>query len=125
MSQGDKKQSESLKPAVEAFNSAFRWEDYTAAMAFVPSVKKEQFWAAVDKFKGKIHIVDYQIRDVTHEEKSCSASAILSFQYWRTDSPVLQKVTFTQKWYYVPDKKDKEKGWKVQSSGFGAMVAAP
>ncbi len=119
----DKKLSGALKPAIEAFNSAFRWEDYPTAMAFVPAAKKEQFWAAVDKFKGKIHLVDYQIRDIAHQEGACTASAIIYFQYWRTDSPVVQTVTFTQKWFYVESENAKEKGWKVQSSGYGAMTA--
>ena len=43
----DKKLEASLKLAVDAFNSAFRWEDYVGAAALVPKDKKEQFWAEV------------------------------------------------------------------------------
>ncbi len=121
----DKRQSESLKSSIDAFNGAFRWEDYPTAMAFVPAVKKEAFWAAVDRFKGKIHIVDYQIRGIAHVEGTCSASATLYFQFWRTDSPILQTRTFTQEWYYIANEKDRDRGWKVQSSGYGALTAAP
>ncbi len=116
----EKKKAEIFKASVEAFNGAFRWEDYAAAAGFVPPGKIERFWAAVDIFKGKIHIVDYQIRGLDHVEGSCSGTATLYFQYWRTDSPNLRAVSFPQKWYYL----EKEKHWKVQDSGFGAMTRA-
>jgi hypothetical protein len=123
----EKKLGESLKLSVEAFNSAFRWEEYKEAAAFVPSGKKEQFWAEVDGFKGKIRIVEYTLRDVDLKDKNCSASVIMYFQFWRLEQPTLQTVTFTQKWYFVQkDKQGKagDSGWKVSDSGFGAMLKA-
>jgi hypothetical protein len=114
----EKKLEDSLKLSVEAFNSSFRWEDYKEASAFVPPDKKEQFWAEVDKFKGKIRIVEYNIREVELRDKSSSASTLLQFQFWRLESPTLQTVTFTQKWYYT----EKDKLWKVSHSGFGAIT---
>ncbi|MGA2401399.1 MAG: hypothetical protein ABSG91_06805 [Syntrophobacteraceae bacterium] len=114
----EKKSLESLKASVDAFNSTLRWEDYTSAAAFVPADKKEQFWAYADRFKGKIHIIDYQVREVAHMEKSRSATAIVFFQYWRTDSPTVRTVNISQKWYY--DEKDKV--WKVYNSGFGVIA---
>jgi hypothetical protein len=114
----DKKLGESLKLSVDAFNSAFRCEEYTEAAAFVPADKKERFWAEADKFKGKIRISDYNMREVELKDKSTSANPILYFQFWRLESPTLQSVTFTQKWYF--DQKDKQ--WKVIDSGFGAIT---
>jgi hypothetical protein len=114
----DKKLEDSLKLSVDAFNSAFRWEDYREAAAFVPPDKKEHFWAEVDRFKGKIRIVDFNLREVELKEKSTSAGATLHFQFWRLESPTLQTVTFTQKWYFV----EKDKQWKVSDSGFGAIT---
>ena len=78
---------EALKASIEAYNSDFRWEDYTAAAAFVPADKKEQFWTEVDRFKGKIRITDYQVREVTQEEKGHRGTAIIYLQYWRVASP--------------------------------------
>ncbi len=114
----DKKLGESLKLSVDAFNDAFRFEEYTEAAAFVPADKKERFWAEVDGFKGKIRIADFDVREVEHKDKSTSANPILYFQFWRLDSPILQTVTLTQKWYF--DQKDKQ--WKVSDSGFGAIT---
>ena len=114
----DKTLEGSLKFAVDAFNSAFRWEDYTGAAAFVPKDKKEQFWAEVDKFKGKIRITDFNLREVELKDKNTSADAIMSFQFWHLESPTLKTVTLTQKWHY--DEKDKH--WKLNDSGFGAVI---
>jgi hypothetical protein len=114
----DKKLEDSLKLSVDAFNSAFKWEEYTEAAAFVPTGKKEHFWAEADRFKGKIRITDYNLREVEHKDKSTSANPILYFQFWRLESPTLQSVTFTQKWSF--DQKDKH--WKVIDSGFGAIT---
>ena len=113
-----KKLEDALKVSVDAFNSAFRWEDYREAAAFVPPDKKEQFWAEVDKFKGKIRITDFNLREVELKDKSTSADAILYFQFWRLESPTLQTVTFTQKWRYT----EKDKHWKLSDSGFGVIT---
>ncbi len=114
----EKKLEESLKSSVDAFNADFKWEDYSAADAFVPSDKKEAFWAEVDKFKGKIRLTEYELREVTLKDRSGSATALLHFQYWRPEAPTLESVTFTQKWYYI----EKDKLWKVSDSGFGAIT---
>jgi hypothetical protein len=114
----EKKLEELLKLSVDAFNGAFRWEDYVQAAAFVPKDKEERFWAEVDKFKGKIRITDYEVREVEFKDERSSGTAILHFQYWRPASPTLESVTFTQKWYYS----EKDKLWKVSDSGFGAIT---
>ena len=84
----------------------------------MPADKKEHFWAEVDRFKGKIRITDYNLREVEQKDKSASANAILYFQFWRLESPTLQAVTFTQKWSFD----QKEKQWKVSDSGFRAIT---
>ncbi len=114
----DKNLDASLKLSVDAFNGAFRSEDYTEAAAFVPADKRERFWAEVDRFKGKIRITDFNLREVEHKDKGTSANPIMYFQFYRLDSATLQTVTFTQKWYF--DQKDKR--WKVIDSGFGAIT---
>ena len=116
----EKKLMEALKASVEAYNSAIRWEDYTEAAAFVPADKKEQFWAETDRFKGKVRIVDFQVREVTPGEKGHKGTAIIYFQYWRLASPTVQTLTISQKWFFI----DKEKAWKVAESGFGRLTRA-
>jgi len=115
---GDEKDKEALKASIEAFNQAFRWEDYNSASVFVPSGGKMRFWQEVDLFKGKIKIIDYQIRDIDHIEKSGVATAILHFQYYRPEVSTLQKVSFSQKWLFS----EKDKGWILGQSGFEAMT---
>jgi hypothetical protein len=88
------------------------------AAAFVPKDKKEQFWVEVDKFKGKIRIVEFNLREVELTDKSAGANVIMHFQFWRLESPTVQTVTFTQKWHYT----EKDKQWRVSDSGYGAIV---
>jgi hypothetical protein len=114
----EKKELESLRNSVDTFNGAFRWEEYTQAADYVPRDKKEGFWKEVDKFKGKVRISDYEVREVTLASRGASGIAILRFQYWRAEAPILRDVTFTQKWYY----NEKDKLWRVSESGFGAIT---
>jgi hypothetical protein len=116
----EKKLMEALKASVEAYNNAIRWEDYTTAAEFVPAGKKEQFWTEADRFKGKIRIVDFQVREVTPEEKGHRGTAIIYLQYWRLASPTVVSLTISQKWFFI----DKEKCWKVADSGFGPLTRA-
>lgn len=113
----EKNLEESLKASVELFNSAFRWEDYAQASAFVPAAKKEAFWAEVDRFKGRVRLTEYEVREIDIREQRFYGTAILRFQYWRLESPTLENVTFTQKWYFS----EKDKLWKVIESGFEAI----
>ncbi len=113
----EKKGLESLKSSVEAFNAAFKWEEYTTAADFLPHEKKAEFWKEVDQFKGKLRITDIEVRDVEVATKGTSGVAILHFQYWRPEAPVLKEATITQRWYYT----DKDKLWRVSDSGFEAI----
>lgn len=112
------KEKKNLNSSVEAFNRSFRWEDYEAAAMFIEPDNKLQFWKLTDKFKGKIHITDYQIRDVDRPEKLPTATAVILFQYYRTAAPSLQTITFEQKWYFS----EKDKIWRVGRIGFDAIV---
>jgi len=106
-----------LKGSLKAFNEAFRSEDYSQASVFVSPDKKEKFWSEADRFKGKIRMAEYELRDMQLDEKKNHATAILNFQYWRTESPILKTVSFTQKWQYS----EKDKTWRVSDSGFEAF----
>lgn len=106
-----------LKDSVEAFNGAFRSEDYKQASVFVSPDKKEKFWSEVDRFQGKIRIADYELRDMQLDEKKKSATAIFCSQYWRAESPTLKTVSFKQNWQYS----EKDKTWRVSDSGFEAF----
>ncbi len=106
-----------LKASVKAFNDAFRSEGYTQASAFVGPDKKEKFWSEVDRFQGKIRIAEYELRDMQLDEKQNHATAILYFQYWRPESPILKTVSLTQTWQYS----EKVKTWRVTDSGFEAF----
>lgn len=118
MGGGGSKGKEGLSASVEAFNRAFKWEDYNAASIFVGFGQKEQFWRDADRFKGKIRITDFQIRDIDHVEKSTTGTAILCMQHYSTSSPTLESVTFSQTWYFS----EKDKGWLVKDTGFQAIL---
>jgi hypothetical protein len=106
-----------LKDSVEAFNGAFRSEDYKRASVFVSPDRKEKFWSEADRFQGKIRIAEYELRDIQLDEKKNCATANFCSQYWRTESPILSTVSFTQKWQYS----EKDKTWRVSDSGFEAF----
>ena len=106
-----------LKGSLKAFNEAFRSEDYSQASVFVSPDKKEKFWSEVDRFQGKIRLAEYELRDMQVDKKNNYATAILYFQYWRPESPILKTVSFTQKWQYS----EKDKTWRVSDSGFEAF----
>ena len=116
-SASDENKDNGLKGSVKAFNEAFRFEDYTQASVFVSPDKKEKFWSEVDRLQGKIRLTGYELRDMQLDEKKSHATAILYFQYWRPESPILKTVSFTQKWQYS----EKDKAWRVSDSGFEAI----
>ena len=116
----EKKLENSLKSSDEAFNAAFKWGDYPEAAAFVPASGKQQFWAEVDRFRNKIRLVDYEFREVELKNKGASGEAIVYFQFWRLESPTLESVTFTQKWFYTA----KDKQWRVSDTGFRAITGS-
>ena len=109
-----------LKDSVKDFNEAFRFEDYAQASVFISPDNKERFWSEVDRFKGKIRLAGYELRDMQLDEKKSHATAILYFQYWRPESPILKTVSFTQKWQYF----EKDKAWRVSDSGFTAFPSS-
>jgi hypothetical protein len=111
--------SDKLKDSVKAFNEAFRFEDYEKASVFVSPDKKEKFWSEVDGFNGKIRIAEYELRDMQPDEKKNHATAIVHFQYWRTESLILNTVSITQKWQCS----EKDKAWRVSDSGFAAFFS--
>jgi hypothetical protein len=112
------KKKESLAVSVEAFNTAFRWEDYKSASVWINPEQKELFWAEVDRFKRKIHLVEFQIRDIDFDEKKPMSTAFVYFQYYRNDAPTLVTVTFPQKWYFS----EMEKCWRLSQSGYQAIT---
>jgi hypothetical protein len=114
------KNENSLKQAVESFNDSFRYEDYTTAAAFVPRDKREEFWAEADRFKGRIRLSEFELREVQCTGKGDLGTALLHFQYWRPEAPVLKSVTFTQRWVFSV----KEKIWRVVYSGYDAIYGA-
>jgi hypothetical protein len=120
-SMGSHKDQDTLQQCVEAFNRAFKWEDYNGAAVWVDRGRREQFWREVDNFKKKIKIVDFQIREIQYQEKAPTGTAIISFQYWRPDAPTLQTATISQKWFFSPA----EKAWQVGQSGYYEITKSP
>jgi hypothetical protein len=117
-SRQDAKMEKGLRESVDAFNFAFRWEEYSAAAAFLPTSRKADFWCLVDTFKGRLRIVDYEVREIELLKGIPRGTAIVAYQYYLSASPILEKATFTQKWYYT----EQDKMWRVERSGFDAIA---
>ena len=108
-----------LKDSIQAFNNAFKFEDYPRAFLLVSPDKKETFWSEADRMKGQIQLAEYELRDIQFDEKKHRATIILNFQYWRTESPILKSVSLSQEWQYF----EKNKTWRVGDSGFEAILS--
>ena len=85
---------------------------------FRASDKKEQFWVYVDKAKGKVRIIEFQVREVAHLGDRAARALNRDLSILAPESPTVQTVTFPQKWHYT----EKDKHWRVYDSGFGAIV---
>jgi hypothetical protein len=110
-------QAKDLDGSVKAFNTAFRFEDYTKASVFVSSDDREKYWSEVDRLNGRIRIAEYELKEMQPDEKKNHATAIVHFQYWLTESPTLKTVSIAQKWQYSKE----DKAWRVSDSGFAAF----
>jgi hypothetical protein len=106
-----------LKDSMEAFNHAFRVQNYADASVFVIPDKVEDFWSEARRFKGRIRLMEYKLKDMQLDKETNQATAILDFQYWRMESPYVQTVSCTQKWQYS----EKDRAWRVSDSGFEAI----
>ncbi len=109
-------QVKDLERSVKAFNAAFRFEDYAKASLFVSPDGVEKFWSEVDSLNG-VRIAEYELRHMQPDEEKNRVTAIVHFQYWRTESPILKTVSIAQKWQYF----EKSKSWRLSDSGLAAF----
>lgn len=116
-SESGKDPNENLKSSINGFNEAFQFEDYSQALAFVIPDKRKNFWSEADRFKGRIQIAKYELRDLELDRNKNHATALMYCEYWRPECPIVKTVSFKQKWQYSKN----DKGWKVSVTGFGAF----
>lgn len=110
--------NKNLKTTVTAFNNDLIFGDYNGASAFVSGNDKKTFWAEVDRLQHGIRLTDFDLRDTKVNEKNKHATVILHFQYYRTESAIVQAALITQEWDYS----QKDKKWRVSDSGLGAFA---
>ena len=117
---GDQKVKKLLSEEVDQFNNDIRWQDFDSAVAFILKANVEHYWSEADRMKRDIRLTEYEVRSIEFSEDCRSVRVLLHFQYWSVDSPILRSVTVTQRWCYDESKKV----WKVNDTGFGAIIRA-
>lgn len=99
-----------LNEAVEAYGQALRWGRYSDADLF--QVAKDGTRTRIDeKTLADIRITDYTVLNQHLNEDATSADVSGEIEYFNTSYATVQKVPFTQKWWY----NDKLKHWLVES----------
>ncbi len=101
----DKRTEQDLLAAMQAYNTAFRWENYKAATALVPPAMQPQFWDEADKFHKFVRIMDFEVRSVVLENQGFRGVAQLNCRFYFTTSPTLQSKTISQTWQYLEKKR--------------------
>jgi hypothetical protein len=95
--------------AIDQFHSAVRWEAYDRALRFVSPPLVDDFYLLTDILQDKVRIMEYEVRNLSFDEKGEAATATVFFKLYRQNSPQLQTRTIREKWAYA----DKEKTWQI------------
>lgn len=113
------KQHELFITSIDAYNSAFRWQDYKQASGYIDPAIQAEFWKEADTFLKNVRIMDYEIRSVQIDSSGVRGTVVLSFRYYLTREPSLKTQLVTQTWQYL----EKQKSWQVTRSGYEAILA--
>lgn len=103
------KESKEFSQAIDQFHAAVRWEAYDRALPFVSPPLVDDFYDLTDILQGKVRIMEYEVRNLSFDQKGETATATVFFRFYHQDSPQLQTRTIREKWAYA----GKEKIWQI------------
>lgn len=114
-----KNDEKSLLIAVQGFLKAMKWEEYKIASVWVAPSAKEDFWKNIDRFQGKLHLLDYEIRDIGFQNPNPTKTVLLRCRYYSTSDPELRTKTLHQKWVFSVS----PEGWQVLEPDLGGFLS--
>ncbi len=114
----EQKSERDLLSAIDAYNTAFRWENYKAAFAWIPPAAQTRFWEQADAFHKSVRILEFEVRDIVLQNQGSQGVVMLNCRFYLTNSPSLQSKTIRQTWQYA----EKEKKWQVLQDGYSALM---
>lgn len=100
---------QALRLAADRFNTSLRWEDYKAAATRIAPSRREDFWNQVERLRGQVRIMEYQVMDVSLNETDRSGTVTLRYRFFHKRNPQLQTTTVRQKWEFS----EREHVWQV------------
>lgn len=103
------RESKGFGLAIDQFHSAVRWEAYDRALPFVSPPLVDDFYDLTDILQSKVRIMEYEVRNLSIDQKGETATATVFFKFYHQNSPQLQTKTIREKWAYA----DKEKIWQI------------
>jgi hypothetical protein len=115
----EQKQQELFITTIDAYNSAFRWQDYKQASGYISPAIQSEFWKEADAFLKNVRIMDYEIRSVDIDPSGLRGTVVLNCRFYLTKEPSLKTKLINQTWQYL----EKPKTWQVTQSGYQAILA--
>jgi len=109
MLSSQKGNEQALRVAADRFNTSLRWEDYKAAATRTAPSRREDFWNQVERLRGQVRIMDYEVMDVSLNDTDRSVTVTLRYRFFHKRNPQLQTTTVRQKWEFS----EREHVWQV------------
>ncbi len=98
--------------SLEKYNELVRWRELDKAASFaVPSISGE-FRARAEAAKSW-RVIDYQVVDVSYNEKAREASATVTYKYYSLATGLVHDMTDKQEWIYTAE--GDARGWRLKS----------
>ena len=95
---------EKLQRAVFRYNNAVRWSNYAVAAEYIPADIREKYLSDRRDAANNLRILEFNIDEVRHANLASKAEVLVTYQWVKPSSNVVQNSTFTQHWHYGENK---------------------
>ena len=95
---------EKLQRAVFRYNNAVRWSNYAVAAEYIPADIRQKYLADRRDAANNLRILEFNIDEVRHASLASKAEVLVTYQWVKPSSNIVQSATFTQHWHYGEDK---------------------
>lgn len=89
-----------LRRAVTDYNEGIRWQYWKLAAAHIRPEERAEFLARKEGQGSRMHVTDFEVRDVTHDSEKDEAFVIVDFTWHRYPSLTIHRTRVRQKWDY-------------------------
>jgi hypothetical protein len=98
--------------SLEKYNELVRWRELDKAALFAAPGISGEFRARAEAAKSS-RVIDYQVVDVSYDEKAQKATATVTYKYYSLATGLVHDMTDKQEWGYTPE--GDSKGWRLKS----------